>query len=175
MGARGKGGAKIVDTNVPVIANGGQKQASLDCEMACIEALLELKDRGHLVLDDADLIYDEYRRHLSLSGQPNPGDEFMKWVNDVRHTASRCSRVRLTQRGASSTDFEEFPDSPELRGFDPSDRKFVAVALAHGDGASVQVAVDRGWWMHRKALNRWSVQLEFLCPDDMKRAAKQGA
>ncbi len=38
--------ASVVDTNVPVVANGKSAQADPDCVIACIKALTDIRERG---------------------------------------------------------------------------------------------------------------------------------
>lgn len=173
MAKRGTGRPRVIDTNVPKVANGGQPQASPGCEEACILALREVTKSGILVLDEEGLIFKEYMNQLSLRGQPGMGDQFMKWVHDNQHTEGRCTRVHLDPAERSQNQFREFPTALALQTFDPSDRKFVAVALAHGGNPPVQVAVDSGWWIHRAPLKQAGVCIDFLCPIDIKRAARR--
>jgi len=49
----------VVDTNVPVVANGRSKQASPECVKTCVARLERLTQKGHLVLDDKWLILKE--------------------------------------------------------------------------------------------------------------------
>lgn len=63
--------------------------------------------------------------------------------------------------------FREFPDDPELAGFDWDDRKFVAVALAVGADPAILNASDTDWWLGREGLERHGVQVVFLCPELM--------
>ena len=79
----------LVDTNVPKTANlaidpihdtGGL----VGCVLACVEAVDHVVKKGGLVMDAGDEIFDEYRRQLSMTGQPGVGDRFMKWVHDNR-------------------------------------------------------------------------------------------
>ncbi len=150
-----------MDTNVPLVANGRAPQASHDCVSACIDALLRIRENSRLLLDDRGLILDEYRQHLSPSGQPGSGDAFFKWLWNNQGNAVQCRRVDITpddKRG-----FAEFPDDPKLERFDKSDRKFVAVALASGGAAQILNATDTDWWIHRTALARNGVRVEFLC------------
>jgi len=53
---------------------------------------------------------------------------------------------------------------PALAGFDRSDRKFVAMALASGSTPDVLNAVDSDWADYFAALARNGVKLKFLCP-----------
>ncbi|HSU82609.1 MAG TPA: hypothetical protein VLR69_09330, partial [Thermoanaerobaculia bacterium] len=56
---------------------------------------------------------------------------------------------------------------PDLAAFDPSDRKFVAVAVASGEQPEILNASDTDWWHHREALSRHGVEVRFLCPQLM--------
>ena len=160
--------AFVVDTNVPVTANGRAEQAGAECILACVDALERIVQTGVIVLDDANHILGEYIRHLSMSGQPGVGDVFMKWVWQNQAVPARCERVRITPRGKAADDFEEFPDEPALAGFDRSDRKFVAVALASRNNPHILNAVDRDWWDYRMALEARNLRIRFLCPAVMR-------
>ena len=154
----------VVDTNVALLANAAtEKTSSWDphCILACVTAIRALQAEGGLVLDDAQRILAEYFNKLSRSGMPGLGDAFAKWAWDHQGDARACSRVVITEHGDS---FVEFPDHPDLASFDPSDRKFVAVAAAHGS-AEVLQAVDSKWWGWREALAEAGVSVRFLCPE----------
>ena len=155
----------VVDTNVPVVANGRSRQASGTCVRACIQRLRSItEDIEPLVLDAGWRILREYRKGLRSEGQPGVGDEFLKWVLTNHANPRRCDLVLITHIGPGDSDFAEFPTDPDLAGFDPSDRKFVAVALAHPQRPPVLNAVDRDWWDYREALERNGVTVDFLCP-----------
>jgi hypothetical protein len=158
----------VVDTNVAVVANDASLPADtpitrpLDCVAACIKALIELTEAGHLVLDTAGLIFDEYKTYLNFSGQPGVGDVFMKWVHDRQWNPEFCTRVEITPD--SSKGFVEFPDDPELAAFDWSDRKFVAVARAHGKDVRILQAVDEDAWVQAEGVLRENgAPVQFLC------------
>jgi len=46
----------VVDTNVPIVANGKSNQASLTCVLTCAKKLQEIQNNHLLVLDDKWLI-----------------------------------------------------------------------------------------------------------------------
>jgi len=168
----------VVDTNVPVVANRRQGE-SRTCANACAQALLNIKKSGLLVLDDQDGILKEYRGHLSLSGQPGVGDSFVKWAHDNAGRQDLVQRVRITPSPGTAKEFQEFPDSAELTGFDRSDQKFVAVALSHSQNPPILNGTDQDWWNYRKALKAAGVQVRFLCPERFQtdgghRSADQG-
>jgi hypothetical protein len=81
-----------------------------------------------LVLDDMWRIIGEYMQNLRRSGEPGVGDAFLRWVLTNKDNPQRCDLVTITP---VENDFREFPADAALSDFDPSDRKFIAVALAH--------------------------------------------
>jgi hypothetical protein len=159
--------AVVMDTNVAVVANGRTPQAGQECVEACVMALVKMRERQRVLVDDHGQIFEEYRRHLSPSGQPGLGDAFFKWLWDNQGNPDHCRRVPVmptkNRRG-----FEEFPDDSALEDFDPSDRKFVAVAIASGENPPILNASDTDWWNHREALSRNGVEVRFLCPELMR-------
>lgn len=158
----------VVDTNVPVVANGRADQASPACVINCIARLSEVRTRGKVVLDEGMLILNEYMSNLSMSGQPGAGDYFMKWVWDNQGMPECCERVTITPRADSPEDFAEFPEDARLNGFDRADRKFVAVALSAPTRPTVLNATDADWWNYRTPLVEHGVRIEFLCPDQFE-------
>ena len=158
----------IVDTNVAVVANGGFEKASEDCKQNCIDRLAEVTTgKVKLALDDQRRIIEEYRGNLSPDGQPGVGDAFLKWVEINWSNPARCNLVPITHVNGLENEFEEFPDDPALKDFDPDDRKFIAVALAHPQKPPILQAWDRQWWDFRDALRRNRVSIEFLCVADI--------
>ncbi|MBF0610609.1 MAG: hypothetical protein HQL55_05720 [Magnetococcales bacterium] len=157
----------LLDTNVPITANREKELASLPadqvkCVENCVAVVKHIKNKGGLVLDSEDEIFEEYRRHLSLRGQPGVGDSFMKWLHDNRWNFPSENIVGITKIGESYT---SFPDHPDLTKFDPSDKKFVAVANAHPDKPPILQATDSKWWGWQKALSECGIAVQFLCPD----------
>ena len=160
----------IVDTNVAVVANGGSGQASEECEETCINRLQEITTGEiKLALDDHRRIIEEYRGNLSPHGQPGVGDAFLKWVETNWTNPRWCDLVPITSADGLENEFEEFPIDPALEDFDPDDRKFIAVALAHPQKPPILQAVDSKWWDFRDALHQHRVRVEFICEDDIQR------
>ena len=158
----------VIDTNVGVVANGKHEPAELNCIAACVEALK--KARKQVVVVDEDFhIFEEYRRHLSPSGQPGAGDAFFKWLWNNQGNLNCCLKVKIVAKTGMNENFVEFPDNPDLSGFDPSDRKFVAVAVASEQNPPILNASDTDWWQYRKALDRNGIKVVFLCPELMKK------
>ena len=159
----------IVDTNVAVVANGEWGEDFKDCEESCIDRLERIM-RGEmkLVLDADWMILGEYSRNLHSRGV-DVGDRFLVWCLRNRTNPERCELVSITPIEGSETEFKEFPDDPALRKFDPDDRKFIAVAVAHCEQPPILQAVDSQWWDFRDALGENEVQVEFICEDDIHR------
>lgn len=155
----------LVDTNVPLTANGSADHADLRCRNACIVELERIIDSCHVLVDDSDLIMQEYRGRLSASGQPGAGDAFFRWLWLNRWNATRVGRIPIVSHATRG--FEEFPDDSDLSSFDRDDRKFVAVALASGTSPDIINATDTDWWTHRHALQQHGVSVRFLCPELM--------
>jgi len=159
----------VVDTNVAVVANRRSQQASPDCVITCVERLRQIMSGWvKLVLDDMWRIIGEYMRNLRSSGEPGVGDAFLRWVLTNKDNPERCELVTITPVDTEN-DFREFPSDPALSDFDPSDRKFIAVALAHPQKPPVLQAVDSKWWGFRDVLQRNGVAVEFICADDIQR------
>jgi hypothetical protein len=102
-------------------------------------------------------------KNCSLGGQPGFGDKFLKWVFYHQASPDHCELVEIHPRDGSEDDFVEFPDDPALARFDRSDRKFAAVARASQYNPAVLNATDSHWWIHRDALGRHGIVIEFLC------------
>ncbi len=160
--------ALVIDTNVLVVANGRAPQADQGCVLRCVDALVAAQRNAVTAVDEGGEIVDEYFRNASRSGQPGVGDAFAKWLFDHQYQAEFCEQVELTVIDGDGRGFVEFPDDPGLAGFDPSDRKFVAVAAASALGPEILEATDTKWWRHRLDLRRHGVQVRFLCPDLMR-------
>ena len=158
----------VVDTNVAVVANGHSPQASANCVAICINRLERIiRGEEKLALDDKWIILGEYLRNLRSSGEPGAGDNFLRWV--LANKNQRCDLVPITPIDSSENEFEEFPDDPALADFDPDDRKFIAVAIAHPEKPLILQAVDSQWWDFRNALRENGIIVEFICEDDIQR------
>lgn len=159
----------IVDTNVPLVANHQTPHASPGCVQTCVRILLNLQREHMLVLDDGWHIIREYKNKLRSSGQPGVGDAFLKWTLTNRDNPAHCERIPITllPDSADGNDFAEFPVDPAFANFDRSDRKFVALALAHTENPSILNATDTDWWNYRSSLEKYNIRVMFLCPDAM--------
>ncbi len=159
--------AVVVETNVLAVANELAEQAGPACVLACLDAL-DTARRKIIVLDAGNLCFNEYFRYANRSGQSRTGDAFARWLWENQHT-SHCERVDITPKAGALNNFHEFPDDPDMHDFDPSDRKFVAIAKASSHKPTILNAADTDWWNHREPLERNGIKIKFLCPELMAR------
>ena len=152
---------RVVDTNVPVVANGRRTNASLDCRLAAIDFLNALIEKGRMVLDLDGAIQAEYHAHLNPSGQPGVGDRFYQII--LNSAPASVERIDLPT-DPHTGEFLDFPSDPALACFDRSDRKFAAVARR--GNFPVANATDNGWLNHRAALRANGIAVEFICGCD---------
>lgn len=157
----------LIDTNVPLVANGAS-DAHLTCVLAAIQRLRQLQQQEILVLDDTFLIIKEYQKQLSPTGQPGVGDAFLLWVWRNHTNPQHCELVTIEPDPDKG--FVAFPDDPDLRRFDPSDRMFVAATLIHPARPIIVNATDTDWHKDREALERNGIHVEFICPEEMARS-----
>lgn len=152
----------VVDTNVPVVANGrdpnnGGKQVSIDCQLAAVTFLTTLMKSDKVFLDDANEIQEEYRRNLNPAGQPGLGDRFLQEV--FYSSPARVERVALPK--SENGEYQDLPQALIDAGFDPSDRKFAA--LAKRQGVPVANSVDSDWLHHQQLLLDNGITVDQLC------------
>lgn len=150
-----------VDTNILVVANGRNTNASPSCRLAVVDFLAEMMKRGRLIIDLEGLVEDEYRRNIDL-GQPGVGNLFFQYF--IATASERLERVSLGRD--KHGEFVAFLCTGDLRRFDRSDRKFGA--LSKTASCSVANATDSDWLDMRAALERDGVQVHFVCGCDRR-------
>ncbi|MFM8174468.1 MAG: hypothetical protein ACKN81_13060, partial [Pirellulaceae bacterium] len=148
-------------------ATGRSAQASHSCVLAAVRKLQEISHSGRIALDTLGLVLQEYQRaRMSYGGQPGVGDAFFKWVHENQANPKFCDLVEIHATSGSNDDFEEVPTDVDLRRFDRSDRKFVAIVIGFRPKIAVVLnAVDSDWWNSRDALRRNGIEVEFVCPN----------
>lgn len=162
----------IIDTNVPKMAENINKQNKLDaiCSRECSKFIKYITNSNDaiVVLDSAGEIFREYRNNLRFDGQDTVATVFFKWVckNLTCRENSLVEQQYITITG--DREYEEFPHSPSLNGFDISDRKFIALANAHPEHPQIVEGSDSLWWGFKDALNDLGIHIYFLCEDYVK-------
>ena len=158
--------AKVVDTNVILVANRQHEEMSPRCVANCIRTLQEISSKGKIVIDDGFRILKEYQNKTSPRSSKRVGDAFVKWVLNNRNNPEKCEQVALI--GHERRGFESFPDDPDLAIFDPADRVFVAVSAVHPEKPPILEAADSKWLDWSAALARNGMKVQFLCQQDLK-------
>ncbi len=161
----------VIDTNVPKTANLSVNPSQVpleleECVLDCIDVIEHVINKNALVLDTENEIFDEYRDQLSMSGQPGPGDKFMKWVHDNRFGLLESNQVEITKKGNS---YNEFPTHKNLKSFDKSDHKFLAVSNAHPEKPPILEATDSKWWGFKDAIEEIGLKIIFVCPEYIRK------
>ena len=165
--------AVIVDTNVIVIANDTDDKRK-DCRDRCQERIQQIIDQHKkVVIDDERRILGEYQHNTRPNTRKGIGDLFVKRLLQNLGNPEICAIVPITPLAGNGTDFEEFPSDTALINFDPDDRKFIAVALAHkcynGRVPTILLAIDRGWLQFIAALADHGISIDLICEEDMQR------
>lgn len=163
----------IVDTNVILVANRQHQDVSPQCITNCTNALQLLMQKGKLAIDDRFRILLEYQNKTQPNKGRGPGDAFVKWALQNNANPARCDRVPIVEH--AENEFESFPEDADLVTFDPPDRKFVAVSVAHPEKPPILQAADSKWLGWASALKKHGVHVEFICKEDIQRFQKNKA
>ena len=157
----------VVDTNVAVAANGRGTHADQQCRLACVRRLRDLVKQDVVAIDDTGLVLEEYGNHLHHSGMPDVGDLFFKHVFNNQHQDRHVRRVAVTRSEDDDRGFEELPRNT----LDPSDRKFLAVAVTAR--AVILNATDSDWGEQAAPTGELGVEVSQLCPQYASRRARR--
>lgn len=157
--------AIVIDSNVLLVAEGLHPEASETCVRACIRRLDQIREGWTVVLDDQYLLLEEYQHRLSPGEAGGAGTAFVEWLLRGQGGGQHVQFVGLNVLGENL--YAEFPDEALSEVFDPSDRKFVAVANAHPEKPAILQASDCKWldWWPQLAAN--GIHVEFVCPLDV--------
>jgi hypothetical protein len=160
--------AVVVDTNVVLVANGQHPEVSPACVAECATRLEAItKGIEKFVLDYGRLIIQEYQNKTDHRTGKRSGDAFVKWA--LRNTANPKHVDQVLLQEHADRSFESFPDERDLKKFDPSDRKFIAVACAHAHKPAILQATDSKWLDWAEPLKQHGITVEFICQDDIAR------
>ena len=155
----------VVDTNVLLVAAGLAAQSGPTCRVECGQQLRSLMTSGMLCLDGEFEILGEYCRYFGrLKGEQGPAHLFLKWAMTNQHNPKRVARVSIQRKPYDSYDFHGLPDGNP---FDPSDRKFIAVAVTHARRPPVLQAADSKWLGWKEMLSDIGVQVHYLCKREL--------
>lgn len=160
---------KILDTNVLIHADGNRSpQTPAACIEKCRFLLFTCITSSFQIVIDVGAhgsdVLAEYRANLSDGGYM---DVFMRWL--LNHLADERYVLNIPLTRRDTNDYEEFPNDPALNKFDPKDRKWIALAVAHyqyeDETAPVAQSADMKWREFVEAFSRHHVEIEFLCDE----------
>jgi hypothetical protein len=153
----------IIDTNIPIIANNQDSpKPNNGCVKECIETLINLQNRGKIILDYQWEIIREYQNKLTSRKPVRVGDLFLRWVLTNRKNKSKCELHDIPLDPEREGNYLHFPKDPDLETFDRNDRKFVALAVAAS--APIYTAADSDWNDYSEEFTRNNIKIKDLCP-----------
>ena len=121
-----------------------------------------------VVVDDKYLILGEYYNVIQkLKGAPGVFHTFFKYINTYMFHGDRVRQVSITPIRDESRGFKELPKN----GLDPSDRKFLAVAVV-GE-AEIVNATDSDWSEQEELTQDLGVGVRQLCPQHAAKSVNQ--
>lgn len=154
----------IIDTNVPVKAAtpiNDCPSSELGVQKKCMEFINEfvISDRYCLVLDCRYEILREYERNISKTS--SMGIVFRRWLYTyIGQSVLSEDFVALNPNEVST--YDSFPLTEETKGFDISDRKFVALANAHPEKPPIIEGTDGKWIGYENAFSKYGIKICFL-------------
>jgi hypothetical protein len=164
----------VVDTNVPLTALGAANHMSSGCQLRCSEWLGEfLMEEKMLVIDSGLGILGEYTNAIAYEGQANVGRQFLRWVLTNYANPYRVRQVDITQ--IASNNYSGLPAS--LNGFDPNDKKFLAVAIVNNSNEKTTIvqAADGKWVNWQPELTAAGIIIEYPCYAELVLFAKKNS
>ncbi len=153
----------IMDTNVAAKAAALQKDCRLEemkMQRKCAEFIGEFVNNpsSQLILDMNYEIVHEYRKRIPH--ETDLGRIFWRWFNTYVGKIPFENMVRLEKD--SDGNYVSFPLEERTEKFDRSDRKFIALSIAHSEHPPVVEASDGKWYGFRDVFAEYGVHIEFL-------------
>jgi hypothetical protein len=136
---------------------GHPRPPSISCRIAAVRFLEAVLRSGTVLIDLAGEIQAEYRTYLNAKGQPGVGDRFYQEV--INSAPNKIERIDLVKD--ANGEYIDLPRQLILAKFDPSDRKFAA--LAKRGKAQVANATDSDWLIHLLILKQNGIVVNFIC------------
>ncbi len=153
----------VIDTNVFKVAS----QENHDLADCCYDFLDKLLEKSHNILID-DFFDQKSKKFISeiaieYSKNLSPQDRAF-WVLQkiYSHEPNGIIKRIPVKKDKYNKYYLDFPKDSDLKNFDKSDRKFVAVAIASKINPEIVNAVDSDWRECEVSLKKY-VKLKFLC------------
>lgn len=164
-----------MDTNVWIVAS-GDSSASEDCLESCLNWLVDFRDSGDaLVIDFASLKNDGVPGSsvlTELRGNLKGGSFGRDLFDKVFLANHRFDTVEIEYDDSGA----RLPADIQLPGFEPADRKWVALHIAHSDRPPIHNAYDGDWIKHEDNLQQAGIVVAHLCETELRNrvAAREG-
>ncbi len=160
----------IIDTNVWMAAS-GNATCNDSCMRACLEFLEMLRQTGASVVIDTEdnppgnSVLGELRRNLREGDYAHDlfwGHFFNQWL--ITPVALCYDSAGAVIPGGIVINQKE-PDGTTIP-FEPNDRKWIALYLAHGSTSPIYNATDSDWEKARADLLKHRIEVHQLCTGD---------
>lgn len=163
----------IIDANVVLLTNVSKiPKDQLICAQRCVRFLRDFMNNpdASLVLDAEGRILKEYRRAFDLESPPDMATSFCIWA--YQHM-SRNTEDFVNLKETKENEFESYPDSEKLKTFDPSDRKYIALAYNHCEKPPIVEGSDSKWWGIKEELRENGIEVHFIDEEYIKKKYTQ--
>lgn len=161
----------IIDTNVPLAAT--RTDTPVRCQLACVQLVRRvLKGEVTVIIDSNNDALNEYRKQMYPDPNPSAGlaSQFMMYVFNHMGDPSRVYLAHVQKD--SDGNYALYPRDPSVTAFDPSDKKWVAIALTYhaetGQVVPIINATDSDWLHYESAWQRLNIHITQLCGDILK-------
>lgn len=151
----------VVDTNVWIMAHKSKDlhttPIEVDCAIKCVSWLTGYFDdpEHKLVADLQWKILDEYWTHLKQE---------QSLASQILANLQQSGRIHWANILFDRDGQAVLPSELGLDEFDPSDKKFIAAALACDPHPPIYNAVDSDWQKHAAAIKAAGITVVELCP-----------
>ncbi len=148
----------IIDANVMILAGTPVRSIPNDmlyCYEKCVDYIEQfMDDNNGVFLDAQGEILKEYENSFRNNEYPNMSTEFLKWA------LVHAEFVALNE--IEPNVYIPYPDNAKLKGFDPSDRKYIALAYKHPQKPDIIEGTDSKWWGIKQELADNGITLVFI-------------
>jgi len=163
---------RIVDTNVWLVAS-GHSNAGPGCREKCLSWFKNFElSREKLLIDRASFFAHTEQEGRTVLGELKhklrEGSYALDLYNNhfLKHFLIEAIGLEYKDGGAV------LPDHVKLPGFEPADRKWVALHLKHPDRPPIHNAFDTDWLKSEKDLLAAGVEVVHLCRPELEEVLK---
>lgn len=155
---------EIVDTNVWVMLGNipPDNEIERECVLACIQWGKRFNESGEeykIAVDMKWKILTEYRNNI------REGSLAQQYLNTLLSQPIMRLVFKPIQYDDNDHAIIDVDLDTDDQKFDPSDKKFVAVALAFDDPPPIINATDTDWEKHKVPIEAAGITVHSLCPD----------